>query len=101
MHGAQRGEPEPDREHTQVTVGWPSRQLRLELGAWRLLVPHSAGHLTHLLDDCLDLWHVIVLLDELQELLDQPNGPVQLCRFLALRGGPTALCGSYRRRNHR
>lgn len=74
--------------------------MRAELGHWRLLIPHSADRLAQLLDhdrdQHLDLRHVVVWLDEIQEVFEQTSGTEQIRRLLALPAGPTVLLGTVR-----
>jgi hypothetical protein len=70
--------------------------MRAELGGWRLLVPRSADQLAALLDAATDLRHVVVWLNEIQELLTQLRGVEQLDRLLDLTVGPTVLLATLR-----
>jgi hypothetical protein len=70
--------------------------MRAELGGWRLLIPRSAEQLASLLDQGFDLRHVVVWLNEIQELLVQPRGVKQLDRLLDLPVGPTVLLATLR-----
>lgn len=70
--------------------------MRAELSAWRLLIPRSAELLAELLDDGLDLGHLVVWLDEFHELLTQPRGVEQIDRMLDRRSGPTVLLATLR-----
>jgi hypothetical protein len=47
--------------------------MRAHLARWRLLIPYSATRLELLLDQHLDLHHVVVWLDELQDFLREPR----------------------------
>jgi hypothetical protein len=70
--------------------------MRVELATWRLLILHGPSTLAQALNDDLDLSHTVVWLDEIQELVAQPNGAEQLRRLLALPTGPTVLLATLR-----
>ncbi|MHA6617754.1 hypothetical protein [Pseudonocardia sp. DLS-67] len=70
--------------------------MRAELGGWRLLNPYSADDLRRYLDDGLDLRHVVVWLDEVQDFLQTPVGIEQVRRLLASPTGPIVLLATLR-----
>jgi hypothetical protein len=70
--------------------------MQAELGGWRLLIPHGGDDLRRHLDDGLDVRHVVVWLDEIQDLLQSPVGIEQMRRLLAGTTGPTVLLATLR-----
>ena len=70
--------------------------IRAVLPTWRLILPHSAMDLKAILDLHLEMRHVVVWCDEVQEMLREPVGLAQIRRLLAAPSGPIVLMATLR-----
>lgn len=70
--------------------------MRAELADWRLFRPPGVGTIKQVLADQVDLRRTVVWLDEIQELLEHPDGAEQLQLLLNLCRGPTVVLATVR-----